>query len=137
MAECVLYYYLTKKNENYKSLVRRSYRRRGKGQVRRGRGGLPGGLPACSGAACGDISCFSAAGPSVWAPSLAAGRPSLGVFLLSQQQRRDLGEMAASTLSLENSRTPGLVTHRPCGGLGSHSQSKGRAFRMTWAGLQT
>lgn len=38
MAECVLYYYLTKKNENYKSLVRRSYRRRGKSQVR-GRGG--------------------------------------------------------------------------------------------------
>ena len=133
MAECVLYYYLTKKNENYKSLVRRSYRRRGKGQVRRGRGGLP----ACSGAACGDISCFSAAGPSVWAPSVVAGRPSLGVFLLSQQQRRDLGEMAPSTVSLENSRTPGLVTHRPCGGLGSHSQSKGWASRMTWAVLQT
>lgn len=36
MAECVLYYYLTKKNENYKSLVRRSYRRRGKSQVRAG-----------------------------------------------------------------------------------------------------
>lgn len=40
VAECVLYYYLTKKNENYKSLVRRSYRRRGKSQVRRGVGWL-------------------------------------------------------------------------------------------------
>lgn len=40
VAECVLYYYLTKKNENYKSLVRRSYRRRGKSQVRRGVGCL-------------------------------------------------------------------------------------------------
>ncbi|XP_040843066.1 nuclear receptor corepressor 2 [Ochotona curzoniae] len=36
VAECVLYYYLTKKSENYKSLVRRSYRRRGKSQVRAG-----------------------------------------------------------------------------------------------------
>lgn len=46
MAECVLYYYLTKKNENYKSLVRRSYRRRGKSQVRGGGGaGVRGAWP--------------------------------------------------------------------------------------------
>uniref|UniRef100_A0A8C1LLQ6 Nuclear receptor corepressor 2 n=1 Tax=Cyprinus carpio TaxID=7962 RepID=A0A8C1LLQ6_CYPCA len=32
VAECVLFYYLTKKNENYKNIVRRSYRRRGRSQ---------------------------------------------------------------------------------------------------------
>ncbi|XP_063820651.1 nuclear receptor corepressor 2 isoform X4 [Pseudophryne corroboree] len=32
VSDCVLFYYLTKKNENYKSLVRRNYRRKGKNQ---------------------------------------------------------------------------------------------------------
>uniref|UniRef100_A0A674PDY8 Nuclear receptor corepressor 2 n=1 Tax=Takifugu rubripes TaxID=31033 RepID=A0A674PDY8_TAKRU len=32
VAECVLFYYLTKKNENYKNIVRRNYRRRGRSQ---------------------------------------------------------------------------------------------------------
>uniref|UniRef100_A0A8C2I2S9 Nuclear receptor corepressor 2 n=1 Tax=Cyprinus carpio TaxID=7962 RepID=A0A8C2I2S9_CYPCA len=33
VAECVLFYYLTKKNENYKNIVRRSYRRQGRNKV--------------------------------------------------------------------------------------------------------
>ncbi|KAF7199803.1 nuclear receptor corepressor 2 isoform X3 [Nothobranchius furzeri] len=32
VAECVLFYYLTKKNENYKNIVRRNIRRRGRSQ---------------------------------------------------------------------------------------------------------
>ncbi|XP_018091033.1 nuclear receptor corepressor 2 S homeolog isoform X5 [Xenopus laevis] len=32
VSDCVLFYYLTKKNENYKNLIRRNYRRRGKNQ---------------------------------------------------------------------------------------------------------
>ncbi|XP_041083927.1 nuclear receptor corepressor 2-like isoform X2 [Polyodon spathula] len=32
VADCVLFYYITKKNENYKNIVRRNYRRRGRSQ---------------------------------------------------------------------------------------------------------
>uniref|UniRef100_A0A8C4NZR8 Nuclear receptor corepressor 2 n=1 Tax=Dicentrarchus labrax TaxID=13489 RepID=A0A8C4NZR8_DICLA len=38
VAECVLFYYLTKKNENYKNIVRRNYRRRGRSQQQVHRG---------------------------------------------------------------------------------------------------
>ena len=121
VAECVLYYYLTKKNENYKSLVRRSYRRRGKSQVRGGRARLWGLVP---GVPCGrwregggwrvTVSARAAA-RRARAPSGAAGRPCLGVFGPPQRQRGAPGERPLPFPSLENSRTPGLVNRDPRG----------------------
>lgn len=105
MAECVLYYYLTKKNENYKSLVRRSYRRRGKGQVRGGRRAVGpwGQFPACS-----------AALPSCGFRSGVAGTPLLGMRGLPQQRRTELGGMAA-LFSAWKILELSLVTPGPCG----------------------
>lgn len=98
VAECVLYYYLTKKNENYKSLVRRSYRRRGKSQVRDGTGWLALGArpPRASRPFTAWVvticECGFAAGSRGLGSSVVAGRLSQGVIRLPWQQRGVLAE---------------------------------------------
>lgn len=146
VAECVLYYYLTKKNENYKSLVRRSYRRRGKSQVRGGPGGwlsapvpgmLRGWLHASFVAVCtvgGDHLRVLLCGrpPRLGPPQWWLEDPFWGVQTTLAAER-STRRKTTSILSLENSRTPGLVSHDPCGeGVTSPEQGLGSLHDLDW-----
>lgn len=70
-----------------------------------------------SGCGCGRLT--SPRDAQQWLPGFgprSGGRDALsGVGCPPRQQRRELGEMATSVLSMENSRSPGLVTRGPCG----------------------
>lgn len=121
VAECVLYYYLTKKNENYKSLVRRSYRRRGKSQVRDGAGRLA--LGARPPRAVRPFAAWVVTihpqmwfrGRLPWFGLLSGGWETLsGGDQPTLAAEGSTSRKTTSILSLESSRTPGSVNHDPC-----------------------